>query len=68
MAGNWKLLPMGTRVRIKGDKDIDGTITDCLTDDKNGEKVTVGYRVTPDNNPSSPILLAFDADFEVLGV
>lgn len=68
MARRWNLLQIGTRVRIKGDKDIDGTIIDWLTDDKDGEKVIVGYRVTPDNDPSSSINLASDDDFEVLGV
>ena len=68
MARKWNLLQLGTRVRIKGDKDIDGTIIDWLTDDKDGEKVTKGYRVRPDNDPSSRIALAFDDDFEVLGV
>ena len=68
MAGEWNLLQLETRVRVKGDKDIDGTITDWRTDDKDGEKVIVGYRVTPDNDPSSWIDLTFDHDVEVLGV
>lgn len=68
MAGEWNLLQIGTRVRVKGDKDIDGTIADWRTDDKDGEKVIVGYWVTPDNDPSRRIGLAFDDNFEVLGV
>ena len=65
MARKWNLLQLGTRVRIKGDKDIDGKIINWLTDDK---KVIGGYLVVPDNDPSSLIALALDDDFEVLGV
>jgi len=66
MARKWNLLQIGTRVRIKRDKEhIDGKIINWLTDDK---KVIVGYLVVPDNDPSSLIVLALDDEFKVLGV
>jgi hypothetical protein len=66
MARKWNILMIGTRVRIKRDKEhIDGKITNWLTDDK---KVIVGYLVVSDNDPYSLIALALDDEFKVLGV
>jgi hypothetical protein len=66
MARKWNILTIGTRVRIKRDKEhIDGKITNWLTDDK---KVIVGYLVVSDNDPSTLIALALDDEFKVLGV
>lgn len=66
MVRKWNLLQIGTRVRIKGDKkDVEGTITHWLTDDK---KVIGGYLVVSDNDPPTRIAIALDDDFEVLGV
>lgn len=65
MARKWNLLMLGTRLRVKGDKDIDGRIINWLTDDK---KVIVGYLVRSDEEPSTLIALALDDEFEVLGI
>lgn len=65
MPRKWNLLQIGTRIRVKGDKGIDGHIINWLTDDK---KVIVGYLVKSDDDPSTLIALALDDEFEVLGI
>jgi len=63
MARNWNLLMISTRIRVKGDKEIDGHIINWLTDEK---KEIVGYLVKSDEDPSTLIALALDDEFEVL--
>jgi len=63
MAGKWNLLMMSTRVRVKGDKDINGHIIKWLTDEK---KEITGYLVESDEDPPRLIALALDDNFEVL--
>jgi hypothetical protein len=63
MARKWNLLMIGTRIRVKGDKDIDGQIINWLTDDK---KEIIGYLVKPDEGQPNLIALALDDNFEVL--
>lgn len=63
MVRKWNLLMIGTRIRVKGDKDIDGRIINWLTDDK---KEIMGYLVKPDESPPNLIALALDDNFEVL--
>ena len=58
-----KVLKIGTRVRVKGKKNIDGQIIDWLTDDK---KNMVGYLVKSDKGDPTLIMLALDDNFEVL--
>ena len=65
MARKWNLLMIGTRIREKDDKDIDGHIINWLTDDK---KVIVGYLVKADNDPSTLLAVALDDNIEVLGL
>lgn len=67
MARKWNILMIGTRIRVKGDKDIDGHIINWLTDD---EKVITGYLFKSDDDPPifMPLLLDDKDDiFEVLG-
>lgn len=65
MVRKWNLLMIGTKIRVKGDKDIDGHIINWLTDDK---KEIKGYLVKSDENPSTLIALALDDNFEVLSM
>ena len=66
MADKRSIVQLGTRVRVKSkdDKDdIDGVITDYLTDDN---KEIVGYEVKPVNSSLSNILIALDDKLEIL--
>ena len=65
MPRKWKLLPLGTRIRLMSDKgNIDAYITEYLAD-KNKE--IKGYLAKSDDDPPTLIALAFDDEFEVLG-
>ncbi|MFC1866143.1 hypothetical protein ACFLYB_05485 [Chloroflexota bacterium] len=63
MPMQWNLLMFGTKVRVKGDKDIDGHIINWLAD---GKKEIVGYLIKSGDDPPTLIALAFDDKFEVL--
>jgi hypothetical protein len=60
MSRKWNLLQIGTRIRVKGKEDVEGTISDYVTD--NGE--IKGYRVAANNGLQ--LLIALDDKFEVL--
>ena len=60
MSMKWKLLQFGTRIKIKGDKDVEGTIFEYLTDE--GE--TKGYIVKLDDG--SYIIIDLDAEIEAI--
>ena len=60
MSMKWKLLQFGTRIKIKGDKDVEGTIIEYLTDE--GE--TKGYIVKLDDG--SYIIIDLDAEIEAI--
>ena len=66
MAGKRSIIQLGTKVRVKsreGKDDIDGVITDYLTDDN---KEIVGYEVKPIDSSLSNILVALDNTLEIL--
>ena len=60
MSMKWQLLQFGTRIKIKGDKDVEGTIFEYLTDE--GE--TKGYIVKLDDG--SYIIIDLDAEIEAI--
>ena len=60
MSQKWNLLQIGTRIRVKGENDIEGIIIDYFTD--NGE--IKGYRVKTD--ASQRIIIDLDAEIEVI--
>lgn len=58
------LFLIGTRIRVKGDKNIDGHIISWLADDK---REMTGYLVRSDEDPKTLIVVGFDDNFEVIG-
>ena len=60
MATKWNLLRPGTKIRIKGEPDIEGVITDYFED---YGKIK-GYRVKTDN--AERIIVDLDAEIEVI--
>ncbi len=54
---------LGTRVRLKGDKDIDGTIINWTKDDN--ENIN-GYEVEPDDKSIFRMFIALDDNFEII--
>ncbi len=59
MLGKWNLLPLGTRIIVKGD-DIEGTIIQYFTD----QREIKGYIV--EREKRKYIIIAPDDEFEVL--
>ena len=62
MSQKWNLLHLGTRVKYKGEKDVEGTIVKYVTDNDEIK----GYWVKPDDEAIGNLLIALDDDFEVL--
>jgi hypothetical protein len=60
MSRKWHLLHAGTKIRIKGENDIEGIITNYFKDNKEIK----GYRVKTSN--AQLIIVDLDAEIEVI--
>ena len=60
MSAKWNLLRAGTRIRIKGEPDMEGVVTDYF---ENYGKIK-GYRVKTDD--AKRIIVDLDAEIEVI--
>lgn len=63
MSKKWDILLPGTRIRLKGDKVVEGTIIEFLKDNND---VLIGYNVKPDDASIDFMFISTDDDFEII--